>query len=259
VGLLAVCDSNGTPAGNGKPGVLSDRHGALVRARLSELRRSCDWVVLSYHGGEEYAFEPMPSRRRRLHGYLAAGAHVVVAHHAHVVQGWETTPSGIVFFGLGNFVLDHPALHRFPGTDVGLLIRLSFSRMDVQFEPLFTWIDRGSMIVGAGPPAPTFERIASRGRRARWCRDAYRLRTLPRTAPAPRSSIRFERTFAGRVAGTLRLLATGVRLARQPGYRSQVLGALEHRIRIRMGWAAQPTADGPDIGGGWTKPVTRKR
>lgn len=188
VGLLAVCDPSGTPAGEGVPGVLTHGREALVRERLAELRRTCDWVVLSYHGGEEYTFEPMPARRRRLLRYLGEGADVVVAHHAHVVQGWETTPRGVVFYGLGNFVLDHPVMRHRPGTYDGVLLRLSFGADDVAWEPCYVRSDPVADRVDAGPPLAPFAPLAARGRRARWCREAHRVRTLPRPAPAPAES-----------------------------------------------------------------------
>jgi hypothetical protein len=232
VGLLAVCDPSGSPAGEDAPGVLTHVHEDVVRARLAELRRSCDWVVLSYHGGEEYTFHPMPARRRRLLRYLRAGADVVVAHHAHVAQGWEATPHGLVFYGLGNFVMDHPALLRRPGTYEGVLLRLSFGRDDLRWEPLFTRMDREAATVQAGPPLAAFAPVAPRGRRARWCRDAHRVRTLPPAPPAP-SAVPAPAERPGPVRRVRGLL----RLARAWNYRSVVLGDLEHRLRRAVGLA----------------------
>jgi poly-gamma-glutamate synthesis protein (capsule biosynthesis protein) len=243
VGLLAVCDGSGVPAGASTPGVLgAEAHDALVRARLAELRRSCDHVVLSYHGGEEYTFVPMPARRRRLLRYLELGANVVVAHHAHTVQGWERTERGLVFYGLGNLVFDHPALLRRPGTYRGMLLRLSFARDGVDFEPYFTRADRAAGTVSAGPAAETFAPVEAAGLRAAWCRDAHRLMTLPRTVaaenriageePAPASVPAPRPTAAARVMGRLRGAAYA---ARSPAVRAVVLGAAEHRLRRLVG------------------------
>lgn len=247
VGLLAVCDRSGVPAGAAAPGVLgAEAHDALVRERLAELRRSCDHVVLSYHGGEEYSFVPMPARRRRLLRYLERGATVVVAHHAHTVQGWERTERGLVFYGLGNLVFDHPALLRRPGTYTGMLLRLSFSRETVEFDPFFTRADRAAGTVSAAPPAESFVPVRAEGLRAAWCRDAHRLMTLPRAVAAenriatdtpPLAAAPAARASAGaRLVGRLRGAAYA---ARSPAVRAVVLGAAEHRLRRMIGGGAQ--------------------
>lgn len=245
VGMLAVCDPSGTPAGPGVPGVLTHDRERLVRDRLAELRGRCDWVVLCYHGGEEYTFHPMPARRRRLLRYLRAGADVVVAHHAHVVQGWEATPDGVVFYGLGNFVLDHPALLRRPGTYEGLLLRLSFGPREVAWETLFTRSDRAAGRVQAGEPLSRFAPLQPRGRRARWCRDAHRVRTLPRIpGPAPAPGAEAPAAPAGAVAARAARVRGVLRMLRQWNYRPVLLGDLEHRVRRAVGLAA-PADEGP--------------
>jgi poly-gamma-glutamate synthesis protein (capsule biosynthesis protein) len=270
VGLLAVCDPSGTPAGDDAPGVLTHVREARVRDALAELRRRCDWVVLSYHGGEEYTHEPMPARRRRLLHYLEQGAHVVVAHHAHVVQGWEATPRGLVFYGLGNFMLDHPVQRHRPGTYEGVVLSLSFGPDELAWEPLFTRADREAVRLEAGPPLAAFVPLAPRGRRARWCREAYRVRTIPRPVPAPVFGAPAPEDAAavpsGPLAARVNRLRGLVRLARSWNYRPVVLGALEHRVRGAVGLAA-PVEGGagtgevpprvfvrPDRGGGALRP-----
>jgi poly-gamma-glutamate capsule biosynthesis protein CapA/YwtB (metallophosphatase superfamily) len=252
VGLLAVCDGDGAPAGPGTPGVLGEAREALVRTRLAELRRSCDHVVLNYHGGEEYSFVPMPARRRRLLRYLEMGASVVVAHHAHTVQGWERTERGSVFYGLGNFVFDHPALLRRPGTYTGVLLRLSFTRGAMTFTPLFTRADRGTGRITEGAPLPAFAPVEPAGLRAAWCREAHRLVTLPRgvaaenrlpVEPAPPAATAPVPARGTPAAGRLRSVLYA---ARSPVLRALVLGAVEHRLRSTLGGRGHPP---PDTGG----------
>ncbi len=255
VGLLAVCDPSGTPAGDDTPGVLTHGREARVRAALAELRRSCDWVVLSYHGGEEFTREPMPARRRWLLRYLRQGADVVVAHHAHVVQGWEATPRGLVFYGLGNFMLDHPVQRHRPGTYEGVVVSLSFGKDELAWEPLFTRADREAVRLEAGPPLAAFVPLAPGGRRARWCREAYRVRTIPRPAPVPGTPPpEAPAVPAGPIAARVNRLRGLVRLARSWNYRPVVLGALEHRVRGAVGLAAPASADG---GAGAGDPLPR--
>lgn len=257
VGMLALCDRSGVAAGDGSPGVLTHDREDLVRAAIASLRADCDWVVVNYHGGEEFTFVPMPARRRRLLRYLDLGADVVVAHHAHTVQGWERRGRKLVFYGLGNFVFDYPVMLRRPGTYEGMLLRLEFGRDGVEFETLFTRADRAAGRVLAGPPVPSFAPVESRGLRRAWCRDAYRVVTLPRV-PAVASAAASADTVSGNAAsvdaaapvpvpaapgrkllslGRLRGLAFALR---SPNYRGVVLGAVEHVVRRRLGAAAAP-------------------
>jgi poly-gamma-glutamate synthesis protein (capsule biosynthesis protein) len=67
-------------------------------------------VVVSLHWGDE--FVPRPSRDqvglgRRI---LDAGAVLVLGHHPHVLQGWESYRGGAIVYSLGNLVFDMPWL-----------------------------------------------------------------------------------------------------------------------------------------------------
>lgn len=70
--------------------------------------RRVDLLIVSYHGDSEYVEEPSPSKRSFFLRLTAAGAHVVLGHHPHVVQGWERVPaadgSRLVLFSMGNFI-----------------------------------------------------------------------------------------------------------------------------------------------------------
>ena len=59
-----------------------------------------------YHGGDEFFHVPMPYIRKQLKGYLDWGCDIVVAHHPHVVQGYEMLGKKAIFYSLGNFIFD---------------------------------------------------------------------------------------------------------------------------------------------------------
>lgn len=62
-----------------------------------------DLVIVSVHSGPEYYHTPWPQTARRYRELIDAGAHLVVAHHPHVVQGVERYKDGFIFYSLGNF------------------------------------------------------------------------------------------------------------------------------------------------------------
>ena len=65
-----------------------------------------DFVVLSIHAGDEYITTPNGTQRQLADSALAAGADVVLGHHAHVVQPVEQRGDQLIAWGLGNFIFD---------------------------------------------------------------------------------------------------------------------------------------------------------
>jgi poly-gamma-glutamate synthesis protein (capsule biosynthesis protein) len=67
-----------------------------------------DLLVVSYHGGMEYARQPEPSRVRFFRRLLEAGADVVWGHHPHVLQDYELVDRpegrGLALYSTGNFL-----------------------------------------------------------------------------------------------------------------------------------------------------------
>ena len=71
-------------------------------------RKSADFVVVSYHGGEEYAARPSPRVVEFGREVIRAGADVFLGHHPHVPYGIEKVGKGYVVHSLGNFVFRQP-------------------------------------------------------------------------------------------------------------------------------------------------------
>lgn len=67
-----------------------------------------DVFIVSYHGDREYVQTPSPLKRAFFRELLAAGAHVVVGHHPHVVQGFDVVEVNgarrIAMYSMGNFI-----------------------------------------------------------------------------------------------------------------------------------------------------------
>lgn len=76
-----------------------------VYSRVRSLAEKADLVVVSLHGGSELCPWPSPAWRDRCKALIDAGATVVHGHHAHVPQGYEAYSDGVIFYGLGNFVV----------------------------------------------------------------------------------------------------------------------------------------------------------
>ncbi len=79
---------------------------ARLHDALAEARATADFVIVSYHGGEEYIDVPLKSSRAFVSDVIAAGADVVIGHHPHVPQGVGWVLGKPVFYSLGNLVFD---------------------------------------------------------------------------------------------------------------------------------------------------------
>ncbi len=67
-----------------------------------------DLFIVSYHGDREYEQVPSAGKRAFFRSLLEAGAHIVVGHHPHVVQGYEVMGADgarrVAMYSMGNFI-----------------------------------------------------------------------------------------------------------------------------------------------------------
>jgi poly-gamma-glutamate capsule biosynthesis protein CapA/YwtB (metallophosphatase superfamily) len=78
-----------------------------LEARVQEARTQVDVLAVSLHLGYMYVDYPHPDHRRLCLRLAELGADLVLAHHAHVLQGVEWSPGGaFIAHNLGNLLLD---------------------------------------------------------------------------------------------------------------------------------------------------------
>lgn len=108
IGLVNVCEREFNIAGENSYGAawISDRR---AREAIRDANREFDAVIVVAHGGAEYVPFPAPELQGQLREFVDIGADLVLAHHPHVPQGWETYGGGAIFYSLGNFLFDSMA------------------------------------------------------------------------------------------------------------------------------------------------------
>lgn len=137
VGIIAAQYKKYLVAGKTTPGTAHNRHFELIKRKVQHLRNECDWVVMVYHGGEEFVNVPMPYTRKMYKEILDWGVDVIVAHHPHTVQGYEERNGKTIFYSLGNFIFDTDFQRAQDGTDEGVLISLTFDKDSYSWDKLF--------------------------------------------------------------------------------------------------------------------------
>lgn len=103
VAFLGACDKTECYASDSRAGIApleKLRLGKRVRAAAAQ----ADLVVVTLHADLEFCEVPGRWRQRLSRWLIEQGAHMVIQHHPHVLQGIETYQGGVIAYSLGNFI-----------------------------------------------------------------------------------------------------------------------------------------------------------
>lgn len=97
-------------ATNEKSGLawISDKEEDLAKMEndIKETKTKADFIVLSFHWGEEYKVNPNKTQKTIAYRAIGAGADMILSQHPHVVQGIEFISDKFTAYSLGNFIFD---------------------------------------------------------------------------------------------------------------------------------------------------------
>lgn len=101
---------------------------------IVNLKSTCDFVIVLYHGGKEYYRYPSPNLQKVCRKMVEKGANLVICQHSHCISAFENYCNSVIVYGQGNFLFDR-------GDDeywnTSLLIKASFGdKMLVDFIPI---------------------------------------------------------------------------------------------------------------------------
>ena len=105
LGVLACAETQFGIASPWRAGVAPILPGS-IESQIRELADRVDVLVVSVDGAAEMSPWPSPKWQGMLRGFVDAGARVVYGHHSHVPQAYEEYGGGIIFYGLGNFLVN---------------------------------------------------------------------------------------------------------------------------------------------------------
>ncbi len=74
-----------------------------LKKQVAALKKRCDLVIVSIHGGEEGEGRATKAQRNYARAAVNAGAALVLSHHPHVVGGIEVYKGAVIAYSLGNF------------------------------------------------------------------------------------------------------------------------------------------------------------
>lgn len=130
VGVLARCEAQFGAATLWRLGVaVLD---TKIYAEIGHLKNEVDIVIISIHGAAEMSPWPSPQWQSLLRSFIDAGAAVVHGHHAHIPQGYEEYNNGLIFYGLGNFIVNPKRWESIPNTLWSVMSNIVFSQKGVE-------------------------------------------------------------------------------------------------------------------------------
>ncbi len=112
-------DSVATAKRPGIAGMDADK----MAADIKDLRSQADVIIVMMHAGEEYTTEPNKQQVAFAHAAIENGADLVIGHHPHWPQLWETYLDKPIIYSLGNLVFDQMWSLE---TSQGLIAKLSW-------------------------------------------------------------------------------------------------------------------------------------
>ncbi|WDF68894.1 CapA family protein [Sphingobacterium oryzagri] len=105
-GFVAYAENGyGALSGDSTSGYAWVNH-ARVNADLQRFKQTVDLLIAQVHAGVEMLDVPIPEWRERYRALIDAGADIVIAHHPHVLQGYECYQDKYIVYSLGNFYFD---------------------------------------------------------------------------------------------------------------------------------------------------------
>ena len=115
---------------------------------VRELKKTCDRVIVLYHGGKEHYRYPSPMLRKIFRKFAAVGADYVIAQHTHCIGCREIFNGGHLIYGQGNFLFDH-SKNDFWQTALLIEIELSKRGDEIKFYPLRKTAEKVRLAAGA--------------------------------------------------------------------------------------------------------------
>ncbi|OUN00755.1 MAG: hypothetical protein BAA04_00370 [Firmicutes bacterium ZCTH02-B6] len=103
-----------------KPAVVTTPHKGDLEGNLRavrEARRQADWVLVSIHSHEMRGGDlerPAEFLETAARAFIDAGAHAVIGHGPHVLQGIEIYKGAPIFYSLGNFIFQNDTVRHQP-------------------------------------------------------------------------------------------------------------------------------------------------
>ncbi len=98
---------------------------------INQLKLSCDYAIVLFHGGRENYRYPSVQLKRICQKMVDKGADLVVCQHSHCIGVYETYKGSCIVYGQGNVLFDYNDIEEWRSS---ILLQLIFSKEEVRIN-----------------------------------------------------------------------------------------------------------------------------
>lgn len=139
IGFLNLCEmqfgmlSDEWTQGEGSIGCAWVNH-AKANQLIVKSATEVDFLVAIVHAGLEMIDVPLPEWRNRYREMIDMGCDAIIAHHPHIVQGYEIYKGKPICYSLGNFCFNGGVSNSLIDWNIGALAILDFNKNDLSLN-----------------------------------------------------------------------------------------------------------------------------
>ena len=176
IALFGIAKCNPTKTGNAQ--LFNSDDFSILKKQLKNYQEKVDFIIVNFHGGEEFSLYPSPVKRKFLKKIAKLEeVNCVIAHHSHTFQGYEKYKNTYIFYSLGNFIFDIPNHKPYKETNASALLFLYFKKNSFTFSLIPFKIHQGKISAGN---QETFNHKLSElcsfsNYRTKWQKEAFRI------------------------------------------------------------------------------------
>jgi len=89
-----------------------------LKADIQTLKERTSLIIVSFHWGKENTYSPTHEQRQLGRFAVDQGADLVLGHHPHVLQAYETYRGKCIVYSLGNFVFGGNSNPKYRDTEI---------------------------------------------------------------------------------------------------------------------------------------------
>jgi poly-gamma-glutamate capsule biosynthesis protein CapA/YwtB (metallophosphatase superfamily) len=119
-----------------KYGFIADVDEERMVSEITQAKQNADIVVVQFHWGEEYRYQPTARQRELGHLAIDLGADLVIGNHPHWIQPVEWYKDKLITYSHGNFVFDQMWSRETREGVVGRYVFQGKRLVDVSFFPI---------------------------------------------------------------------------------------------------------------------------
>ena len=179
IALIGIAHNEGKIAGEKSAGIFCQNNFHLLKQKIVVAKKQADYVIVNYHGGEEYSFVPSPSKRNILQKIAKIdGVDIIIAHHSHTFQGIEKLGKTTIFYSLGNFIFDIPQHKTYRDTNKSAIVSFTFSKQNYEYniQPISINTKTGTIELFEPASNNTFQKLSDfSDYKKKWYSEAHRV------------------------------------------------------------------------------------